>query len=37
MVSKKMTDIQFSHLVELICAVGAVLAFGVGYLGGHAS
>jgi len=31
-----MTDIQFSHLVEIISAASVVLLFAVGYLGGYA-
>jgi hypothetical protein len=31
-----MTDIQFSHLMEAFHAAAAVLAFGIGYLGGFA-
>lgn len=30
-----MTDIQFSHLMEALHAAVAVLAFGIGYLGGY--
>lgn len=29
-----MTDIQFSTLMDTVYAVGAVLAFALGYLGG---
>ena len=32
-----MTDIQFSHLVDLVSAAAVVVLFGIGYLGGHAS
>lgn len=31
-----MTEIQFSHLIELINAASVVLLFAVGYLGGYA-
>lgn len=30
-----MTDIQFSHLLEVISAAVVVLTFAVGYLGGY--
>lgn len=30
-----MTDIQFSHLVDLVSAGFAVVLFGVGYIGGY--
>ena len=31
-----MTDIQFSHLLEVISAAVVVVLFGIGYLGGYA-
>lgn len=30
-----MTDIQFSHLVELLSAASVVVVFGLGYLAGY--
>lgn len=29
-----MTDVQFENLMQLLVAVGAVVAYGIGYLGG---
>lgn len=31
-----MTDLQFSHLLEIVSAASVVLCFAVGYLGGYA-